>query len=470
MNNPKYQLQSSLPQLSAHPRFGPMSKSIKIVLMVLLHILLALTMRSHKLLSTLHAMAVLAIGVYTALTSKDIKEIIPIAGYITGAEVLWRMTKAGVFWEFGKYATIAILILALLKMGKIKRAVLPLLFFIVLIPSAALTVGAFGWSERARELISFNMSGPLATSVCILFFSQIKADPNELRNWVWPTVYPIISILTLAIFSTITATTINFVAESVFVTSGGFGPNQVSAVLGLGALLLVLQTVTVDKRDGRFLALGFALVFLVQSFLTFSRGGLYNFAIALIGSVLHLLAKPNRFVRSIFTISLILLLMMAFILPQLEQFTGGTLSKRFLDTDVASRESLSKADFQIFSENPAFGVGPGMAMYFRRGAVFAAAHTEYTRILAEHGSGGVLALLILMLLLLLSYFKAPDAVSRAWMVGLAGWSLVEMGHAAMRLVAISFLLGWATISWEKTENTTMVDQAEKASLPLSKEK
>jgi O-antigen ligase len=160
--------------------------------------------------------------------------------------------------------------------------------------------------------------------------------------------------------------------------------------------------------------------------------------------------------------------MIAFILPQLEQLTGGMLSKRFSDTDVSSRKALVKADFQIFSENPTFGVGPGMAMYFRRGTVFAAAHTEFSRILAEHGSGGVLALFILMLLLLRSYFKTPDAVSRAWVVGLATWSLVEMGHAAMRIVAISFLLGWAMITWEKTENTTMVDQAKKTSLPLNK--
>jgi hypothetical protein len=56
------------------------------------------------------------------------------------------------------------------------------------------------------------------------------------------------------------------------------------------------------------------------------------------------------------------------------------LSKRFSDTDVSSRKALVKADFQIFSENPTFGVGPGMAMYFRRGTVFAAAHTEFSRI------------------------------------------------------------------------------------------
>ena len=98
--------------------------------MVLLHILLALTMRSYKLVSTLHAMVVLAIGVYTALTSEDIKKIIPIIGYITGAEVLWRMTKAGVFWEFGKYATIAILILTT-EDGQNKRQIYPC-YFIVL--------------------------------------------------------------------------------------------------------------------------------------------------------------------------------------------------------------------------------------------------------------------------------------------------------------------------------------------------
>ena len=113
----------------------------------------------------------------------------------------------------------------------------------------------------------------------------------------------------------------------------------------------MLLTVTDDQREGRFLAMGLALVLLVQSFLTFSRGGLYNFAIALIISIFHLLAKPNRFVRSIFTLSLLLLLMIAFILPQLEQLTGGMLSKRFSDTDVSSRKALVKADFQIFSEN-----------------------------------------------------------------------------------------------------------------------
>lgn len=466
----KYQnkVQTQLPRLSSHPRFGPMSATAKILLMVILHIVLALAMRSFTIFSTLHALIVFAIGAYIALTSKDIKAAIPIVGYITGAEVLWRMTRAGVFWEFGKYATIAILMLALLKKGKLKKSVLPLLFFIVLIPSVIFTIDAFGFSERARELISFNLSGPLAASICILFFSHVETNLEEIKTWIWLTVYPILGILTLAAYSTITATEIDFGSESVFVTSGGYGPNQVSAVLGLGAILLVMLAISEGKKIGRFWAILFALGLLVQSFLTFSRGGIYNFTISLGGAILHLLGKPNKFTKGIFILIVFLALMVVFIIPQLETFTGGMLSQRFLDTDLTSRESLFEADFKIFLENPVFGVGPGMAMYFRRGATYAAAHTEYSRILAEHGIGGALALLILAFLLVRSYFKAPDALTRAWVVALAGWPLVEMAHAAMRVVAISFMLGLAMVNWGKAEDKTTNEETFFLSKPIKR--
>ena len=77
----------------------------------------------------------------------------------------------------------------------------------------------------------------------------------------------------------------------------------------------------------------------------------------------------------------------------------------------------------------------------------AAAHTEYSRLLAEHGSAGALALLILLLILWKAYWRAPSAFARAWTASLAAWSLVEMGHAAMRIAAISFIFGLALIRW-----------------------
>ena len=86
---------------------------------------------------------------------------------------------------------------------------------------------------------------------------------------VWAMVYPIIGILTLAVYSTLTATTINFGSESVFVTSGGYGPNQVSALLGLGAFLLIMWMIQTNKKGGRFFSILLVLALVIQSFLTF---------------------------------------------------------------------------------------------------------------------------------------------------------------------------------------------------------
>jgi hypothetical protein len=60
----------------------------------------------------------------------------------------------------------------------------------------------------------------------------------------------------------------------------------------------------------------------------------------------------------------------------------------------------------------------------------------------------VLALLILAVVLLNRYIKAPDALTRAWVVALATWPLVEMAHAAMRVAGIALMLGLATVNWQ----------------------
>ena len=137
------------------------------------------------------------------------------------------------------------------------------------------------------------------------------------------------------------------------------------------------------------------------------------------------------------------------IFPQIEELTSGAFSQRFQDIDPISRVSIANEDLRLFYENPAFGVGPGMA-YFARGIrTFTSAHTEYTRTLAEHGVLGVFALLFLVIQMGVAFIKAPGVIERAWIVALAGWSAVEMAHAAMRIVAISLLLGLAVVSWSQ---------------------
>jgi hypothetical protein len=73
-------------------------------------------------------------------------------------------------------------------------------------------------------------------------------------------------------------------------------------------------------------------------------------------------------------------------------------------------------------------------------------HTEYTRMLAEHGILGLIALFILIRLSLRPFLIRRPPTSKAVIVSFAVWSLLFMFHAATRLVAPCLLFGlaWAT--------------------------
>jgi len=451
MNKTQHHLYTPISHLDRHPRMRALTRDTKIGLMLVLHIPLAFLLRNIQLFATLHAFLTLLIGVWIVLTSDDIKKVVPVIAYITGAEVLWRMTKANVFWEYGKYATVAVLLIALLKHRKIVKAAFPAIYFILLLPSAIITINTLGLSSNAQSAISFNLSGPLAAMMCMVYFRQIKTDTSELGSMMWWAVYPIVGLLTLATYSTLTATDIQFGSESMFITSGGFGPNQVSAILGLGAMLLIMLAIHEEKLATRNLALLLSIVLLTQSVLTFSRGGVLNVLIAIPLAFLHLLGSPNKLLKGIFAVLIIFLVAYFLLLPELEVFTGGALEARYTDLSLTGREELARADIELWLRNPVMGVGPGLSSIQRISMQGTAAHTEYSRILAEHGSLGLLSFFILALLLITAYFKAPDAYARAWVVAIAAWPLLEMVHAAMRVVAISFMLGVALVGWNQPE-------------------
>jgi hypothetical protein len=94
MNRYQKQTIRTLPKANAHPRFGPLSTTSKVFLMVILHIILALLLRNYQILSTAHALATFAISAFIALTSENLNKLIPYLAYIMGAEVLWRMTES----------------------------------------------------------------------------------------------------------------------------------------------------------------------------------------------------------------------------------------------------------------------------------------------------------------------------------------------------------------------------------------
>lgn len=409
------------------------------------HVPLALLMRSQPAISTLHALVTVALGLAWAVSGKHPQRVACVAAYLAGSEVLWRMTGADFFWEGAKYGTVLILAVAMIRSGRF-RGPLPIAgYFLLLLPSTALVwmqIPAF----QARNVTSFNLSGPLALAVAAWFFANLRLSREGISRVLFALAAPIVGVLTASFFGTMTAQDLSFGGGSNFATSGGFGPNQVSAVLGLGALAAFI--LALDHGLPLLLRtamLGLLLAFAAQSALTFSRTGVA--ALIVCGGVgtFFLLRSPRA--RASLAIGLPILAAAAIlvIVPRLESMTGGAIGDRFSDASPTGRDQLAKADWLIFLDHPILGVGPGQAKALRGVAGrIGLSHTEFTRLLSEHGSLGLLALLLLVVTGARRFLAARGASERAIVAMLYTWSALFMLVSGMRLVAPAFAFGLAS--------------------------
>jgi O-Antigen ligase len=430
-----------------------LSGLLRVLILLALHVPLGLGLYRYPDLSTLHAYIVFGIGLYFAFTGR-LQYVIYVAAYIVGAEVLWRMTHADIFWEFGKYSISLLLLMALLRGRSIRNPGLPMLYFLLLVPSTILTVENLG-GPQARDELSFNLSGPFSLTICTLFFSGRKMSIGQLYQVFFFVIAPIVSIASIAAFTTFTAPKIYFGDESNPVTSGGYGPNQVSAMLGIAALICFLYLVSPDGRKALKAAfLPLLGAFGAQAALTFSRGGLYLAFVAAVAGAVFVLRDVRSILRYAIVACVVAGLAVFLVWPRLHSFTRGAIETRFEDTGGTGRLGIIKDDIRIWKENYIIGVGPGRAKAFRysyhQGAL---AHTEMTRMLAEHGLPGLFAIGVLLVMAFRSVFRKPNPEGKALSASLVVWSICFMLVNAMRLVAPSFLFGLASADLGEEEQS-----------------
>lgn len=408
-----------------------------------LHVVLALLLRVAPVLGLAHALACLVVGVAVAVR-RPLRELTYVVAYIAGAEVLWRMSGVPIFWEFAKYAISLIIFVGLLRQRGSSNRGLAAGYLLLLLPSSLLTVVSFGL-DVARQRLSFNLSGPLTLALCVLFFSNIRLTRSSLRGALLSLIMPLVGIGTIALVSTLTAKNLQFFGDSNAIVTGGFGPNQVSAVLGLGMLFVLLMVL--DRglaRGARIPLLVVAVIFAAEAALTFSRGGI-TLAFASAFCALFYLVRDARTRITMLVVGLSLFLVGKYVVvPQLEIFTAGKLSERYSSIDPSGRSDIAYFDLLIFADHPILGVGPGAASELREELGRAGvAHTEYTRMLSEHGIFGALAIVALLVLCWRTFRRARTLETRAFVVALLVWGMLFMLINAMRLSAPAFVLGLA---------------------------
>jgi O-antigen ligase len=242
-----------------------------------------------------------------------------------------------------------------------------------------------------------------------------------------------------------------FTLESNFTTSGGYGPNQVSNILGFGALAAIFLLIIKWRSPGlRLFLLLLAAILVLQAFLTFSRGGVISLFIAVLLLGLHLFRTPQARGRFLFLAVIAYGTGVFIITPILDGFTDTLWQQRFADLSTTGRSEVALADWQAFLEYPLVGTGVGLSREYHQllAGISVTAHTEVTRMLAEHGLLGVLSLCILVAMIGYSYVKAKAGVPRAFTSTFIAWALFVMLQSAMRFLAIPLSLTLAMVVWQ----------------------
>lgn len=414
-----------------------------------LHLPVGIFLYASGSLGLLHQVVVFSLGLYWAVSTKvKLDRIAYLITYLIGCEILWRMAQTSVFWEIGKYSASFIMIVALIRRGHYMPPALPTVFVLLLIPACAITLLSNDLSI-AREKISFNLSGPFFLFISCWFFSYLKLVNLQIRKLFIVLLIPLLTVAFTTLLYTVTTEEISFSTESNFATSGGFGPNQVSSMLGLGVFIgmtcyLMYQN---DLKFKFYFALG-ALFLAAQSVLTFSRGGIYNALGAIVILVLFQMQNINETAKRILPFVLVFVVFFALVFPFLNDFTGGKLSERFEDTETTGRLDIIESDFQILAENPIWGVGLGNAMEYREKYLgrIKSSHTEFSRLISEHGFFGILAILLLISIAGYNFLRQDSVFGRALIAGTVVWCCLFMLNAGMRLAAPSFLWGLSCVN------------------------
>ncbi len=433
------------------------SLNMRIALFLLAHMPLAYAMEAAWPLATVHAVLVVLAGIRWAWLGRT-RQVLYCLSYIAGCEVLWRMTEARVFWEYGKYALALVAMMALFaewrRSGARLRTVLPLVLLVAVLPAIALALLQFGPAE-AFDQISFNLSAYVALGAAAFYYWERPVDRQTAANMLLALMAPSVGVLFLAAFSTFTQLGVDtFATASSWIRSGDFGANQVSNVLSLGALAGIVLLIILPRAQGARLLIGLLTVgMIVQGILTFSRGGLYSLILAGLVFGLHLLTTPGARGRFLLLIGVFIALVFGVIYPWLNNLSTGAVTARFQDLDTTGRLQLAQADLMAFEDNPLLGAGVGGSSAYHEYVLGAdiGAHTEYTRLLAEHGLFGILIMFLMGWMLLKRYLGNAPGLGRAVSAAMAVWALTVMVHSATRLVVVPFALVLAFMAWRLEE-------------------
>lgn len=443
--------------------------SLSYVHLIAFHAFIGVLVFILPFMAKIYTLSIFIFGLFYIIKSRNRNnEVLIMSAYVVGAEVLLRMTNGVLLNEFGKYAVMTFMFIGIVYSGFSRKALIYWIFFLLLIPGIIISVFSLNFDTDIRKAIAFNISGPVCLGISAIYCYQRRITFDRLKTVISAFCFPLISIAVYLFLYSPSVRDVVTSTESNFATSGGFGPNQVSTILGLGIFVFFVQLLLNSK--GKFL-IGLnaflVTVFAFRGIVTFSRGGVMTGVVMIILLLMILYYQGNALAKSKIGLIMLMTFLAGVGVWGYSSFqTSGLINKRYSNQDalgrvkkskLSGRETLIASELQMFVENPVFGVGVGRNKEIRKEetGIEAASHNEITRMVAEHGSLGLIDLMILLFTPLLLFVNNRQNIFA--LSFLAFW-LLTINHAAMRMAAPAFVYALALLSVqikipEKPENS-----------------
>lgn len=402
------------------------------------------------------SLLILLVGLLRVLFGKN-PSAYPFAAYLAGLELLVRMSGVPLPHEFTKYAIVLLLGTELILNQK-KIPAPMLVYGLLLIPGILITEGSF---SEVRKTISASLSGSLCLIVSTVYFYRRVLTIDQLRDLFTHIVFSLAAMMGYMWVQTPDLSNITFTNTSNFQTSI-FGPNQVSSILGAGILIVGLSYFMKIRLFGKITSVVLLAALLFRGLLTFARGGMITPVIVLLFVFLYLswysLKNVKVFARIVF-ITIAIAGVAFVIFDYTNKISGNALFSRYagikndgkevsIDKYTSGRTLIVEIDWNIFLDNPVFGVGVGMSDSMRPSYGYpfeVTAHNEFTRLLAEHGLFGLTAILILVFFPLFRLYKQNVIREKILLLAMIGFCFAFMFHSATRIAMPSFLYGLAFV-------------------------
>jgi hypothetical protein len=377
------------------------------------------------------------------------------AAYIAGAEVFYRMTGAMVFYETGKYMVIIFLVIGMFYKGTSSKTVPFWIYLLILIPGIVVASITLDYDVVFRKAIAFNLSGPVCLGVAALYCYYKKIEKAAFNRVMLMLLLPMLAhMVFLYLYTPSIGESLMSGTNSNYAASGGYGPNQVATVMGMGAFILFTRLFLIKNKVINIIDLILFALISYRAIVTFSRGGVLTAVVCIFAFfVIYYYKQGIKKQREILGRMFVFLIAALLIWMYTAAMTGGLIVNRYtnrdasgqLESDITTgRAELITTELQGFLDSPVIGIGVGKGKGMRSELTgFAtASHNEVSRLLSEHGLLGILAILILIFVPILFWTKFKN--NYYFLAFVAFWFLT-INHSAMRIALPAFVYGLALL-------------------------